>query len=336
MSAFTLERPNVFPNGTSVGAYPKSNWPTPYPPSGAPIGSATSTKTVASDKAEFTGLTEGVSYYAAGEVGGAYRYVAFTVSVAEEGEEAPQPLDSDLTAIAALSTTVFGRALLELANAAAGRTAFGLGTAATQASTAFDAAGSASTAEANAKAASQPLDSDLTAIAALTTTSYGRSLLELASAAAGRTALGLGTAAVEAASAFLSSASGAVTEEKLAEAVKNKLKGLNIEPMGFSVISTVEVVTYRGAYQNVASGETKKLIGMKYSLGSGTKAKFSIKQNGSAVTGFKELEAKSSEALEVSGKSVGVVAGDRFDLTVESIEGSPKDLIVTLYFENSR
>lgn len=36
----------------------------------------------------------------------------------------------------------------------------------------------------------QPLDSDLTAIAALTTTAYGRALLALADAAAGRTALG--------------------------------------------------------------------------------------------------------------------------------------------------
>jgi len=42
-----------------------------------------------------------------------------------------------------------------------------------------------------ALAGKQPLDSDLTAIAALTTTSFGRSLLALADAAAGRTALGL-------------------------------------------------------------------------------------------------------------------------------------------------
>lgn len=47
------------------------------------------------------------------------------------------------------------------------RTALGLGTAATQDSTAFDAAGSAAAAQAAAIAASQPLDPDLTAIAGL-------------------------------------------------------------------------------------------------------------------------------------------------------------------------
>lgn len=87
---------------------------------------------------------------------------------------ASQPVDSDLTAIAALTTTSYGRAFLALADAAAGRTALGLGTAATSASGAFQAA-----------------DSDLTALAALTTTSFGRALLELADAAAGRTALGV-------------------------------------------------------------------------------------------------------------------------------------------------
>jgi len=45
-------------------------------------------------------------------------------------------------------------------------------------------------------AAKQPLDSDLTAIAALTTTSFGRALLALADAAALRTAGGLGSLAV--------------------------------------------------------------------------------------------------------------------------------------------
>ena len=45
---------------------------------------------------------------------------------------AAQPLDSDLTAIAALSTTTFGRSLLTMADAAAARTALGLGSLATK------------------------------------------------------------------------------------------------------------------------------------------------------------------------------------------------------------
>ena len=92
-----------------------------------------------------------------------------------------QPLDSDLTAIAALSTTTYGRSLLTLASATA---------LAAEVDSFF-----LTPAEGNA--AYQPLDSDLTAIAALATTSYGRAFLALADAAAGRTALGLGTAATQ-------------------------------------------------------------------------------------------------------------------------------------------
>jgi hypothetical protein len=61
---------------------------------------------------------------------------AATMTAALAGK---QPLDSDLTAIAALSTTPFGRALLELVDAAAGRSALALGTMATQAATAYAA-----------------------------------------------------------------------------------------------------------------------------------------------------------------------------------------------------
>jgi hypothetical protein len=46
-----------------------------------------------------------------------------------------QPLDSDLTAIAALTTTTFGRSLLTQADAAASRTTIGLGSLATQSGT---------------------------------------------------------------------------------------------------------------------------------------------------------------------------------------------------------
>jgi hypothetical protein len=85
-----------------------------------------------------------------------------------------QPLDSDLTAIAALTTTPFGRSLLTLADAPSARSAIG-------AASSADLSGY------------QPLDSDLTAIAALTTTPFGRSLLALADGPAVRTAIGAGT-----------------------------------------------------------------------------------------------------------------------------------------------
>lgn len=81
---------------------------------------------------------------------------------AAAAQAASQPLDSDLTAIAALSTTTFGRALLTTVDAAGGRTTFGLGTASTHAATDFDASGAAA-------AVASSLSSYLTSATAATT-----------------------------------------------------------------------------------------------------------------------------------------------------------------------
>ena len=117
---------------------------------------------------------------------------AYNVVVADA-----QPLDSDLTAIAALTTTSFGRGLLTETSAATLKTTLALNLVTNTA----DADKPVSTAQASAiaaaQAASQPLDADLTSIAALTTTAFGRSFLPLADAAAGRTLLGLGTLATQ-------------------------------------------------------------------------------------------------------------------------------------------
>jgi len=135
--------------------------------------------------------------------------------------DAKQPLDSDLTAIAALTTTSFGRGLLELANAtalAALVDSFFLTPA--EGNAAYQPLDSDLTAIAGISPSNddviqrksgawvnrtlaqlmtdlaalgtgfQPLDSDLTAIAALTTTSYGRAFLALADATAARAAIG--------------------------------------------------------------------------------------------------------------------------------------------------
>ena len=124
---------------------------------------------------------------------------------AAAAQAASQPVDSDLTAIAALSTTAYGRAFLTLANqaatmallSAASDTASGIVELATNAETATGTDTTRAVTPANvasvlasylttsaAAAGYQPLDSDLTAIAALTTTSYGRAFLALANQAA--------------------------------------------------------------------------------------------------------------------------------------------------------
>lgn len=147
-------------------------------------------------------------------------YDSFFLTPAE-GNATYQPLDSDLTAIAALSTTAYGRALLTLANAAAAdflvkaSNLSDVSNAATALSNLggqpldtdlTDIAGltpsnddiiqrksgawtNRTMAQLIADLAAlgttfQPLDSDLTSIAALSTTSFGRAFLELSNQAA--------------------------------------------------------------------------------------------------------------------------------------------------------
>lgn len=84
--------------------------------------------------------------------------------------------------------------LADLADAVEARGNLGLGSAATADSGDFDAAGAA----AAAQAASQPHNAaNLDPIAALTSTAFGRSALELANAAAGRTLFALGDSATK-------------------------------------------------------------------------------------------------------------------------------------------
>lgn len=70
---------------------------------------------------------------------------------AAAAQAASQPLDTDLSNIAALATASFGRSLLTLVSASALRIAAGLGTAAQNATGDFDVAGAAATAQANAQ-----------------------------------------------------------------------------------------------------------------------------------------------------------------------------------------
>jgi hypothetical protein len=114
-----------------------------------------------------------------------------------------QASDSDLTAIAALTTTAYGRAFLTLADQAAlmallssaTTTAEGKVELATSAETITGTDTTRAVTSAGAAAAYQPLDSDLTSIAAVATTAYGRAFLALANQAATMALLSAATTA---------------------------------------------------------------------------------------------------------------------------------------------
>jgi hypothetical protein len=136
----------------------------------------------------------------------------------------------------------FGETLVDDADAAAARTTLGLGTAATAASTAFEASGTVAT------------------HAALTTahgiSSFGTSLVSAASATAARTTLGLGTAATAATTAF--EASGAVsTHAALTSGVH-----------GISTFGATLVAATSSASARTILGETGDL-GYHYAINSG-------------------------------------------------------------------
>lgn len=76
MATFTLARPDVFPDGTDVGAYANE---TPNR-DGSPSGAAVDTQTMTSGTLTFDGLTEGETYLAAAEISsGVWRTIGFTV-----------------------------------------------------------------------------------------------------------------------------------------------------------------------------------------------------------------------------------------------------------------
>jgi len=97
----------------------------------------------------------------------------------------------------------------------------------------------------------QLLDSDLSAIAALSTTAYGRSLLALADAAAGRTALGLGTLATASTVTSANITDGTITNIDIAAAAA--IDGTKVNYATVNTQGTVEFATDAETLTGVAA-----------------------------------------------------------------------------------
>lgn len=98
MASATLSAAStIFPVGTSVKAYKRSNWPGYQQGaiSGSPVGSEDATATVAADGSlTFTGLTAGTGYVAYASVGGADKYSRFEAPNAQGTADNPEQVSS--------------------------------------------------------------------------------------------------------------------------------------------------------------------------------------------------------------------------------------------------
>lgn len=103
MATFHLNQSQVFPAGTTVGAYLRTAWPRPSSSVG-PSGSAVATAVVADDTvgdATFSGLAYATRYYAAAQVSGSWRWVAFQTAAVNDPDVLQGEID-DLSVLVAM------------------------------------------------------------------------------------------------------------------------------------------------------------------------------------------------------------------------------------------
>lgn len=185
--------------------------------------------------------------------------------------EGKQPLDSDLTAIAALTTTTFGRSLLAVADAAAGRSTLGAA-AASHTHAQSDVTGLVAALEGK-----QPLDSDLTAIAALTTTSVGRSLLAIADAAAGRTILEAAAATHTHAQSDVTGLVAALEGKQPLDSDLTAIAALTTTSFGRAFLALTDAAAARSAISAPSSAELATEVAAREAADNATDYKASVR-----------------------------------------------------------
>jgi len=114
-------------------------------------------------------------------------------------------------------------------------------------------------------------------------------------------------------------------------AISNKSYTFNT-PYAWAIAGEVEAGTLPGITIVPAAGETVHAIRIDYKIIEGTKVVFSIHKNGSALTGFTELEA-STTATHITPTAVSIASGEELTLIISSVEGSPKGFSATIQLQ---
>lgn len=300
MATVTLHPdPQLLPIGTTVKVYERpANAPASWLPSGAALSEPTVEAGTTASTLTVTGLTVGKNYVAEATVSGQRRALNFN-----GGEAAAE--GSGVTSINGKS----GAVTLSAADVEA------IGTespAFTGVPTAPTAAGTTNTTQ-------------------LATTAFSKARATAAQEAA-ESAAGTKDAALKTEAESKDTAARKAAEEASRPAA-TAIPFITRET--FAVAAAVEAGTLPGPVEiAMAAGETQKLVKIGLRIREGTKVKGKLQRNGEDVTGATLLEATTTASLTTLGTPVTLAAKDRLAFVIESVEGSPKGLSVTLHVEH--
>lgn len=122
-----------------------------------------------------------------------------------------------------------------------------------------------------------------------------------------------------------------ITKVKLAVAVQEELAPKLMErtwaPQG-----EIKAEQWGGFFIALGTGEKKNLVKAEYKIASGTAVKVEVQKNGSEISAYKALAAKTTAAATEA--SVELTAKDFISIKTSSPEGTPTTLSVTLFIES--
>lgn len=252
-----------------------------------------------------------------------------SVLTAAEIAAAYQPLDSDLTAIAGLATTSYGRSFLTLADASAARTLIGavIGT-----NVQAYHANLTQFSNLSLVADRLPYANGTGTLSLATFTNFGRNLIDDADASAGRTTLGLGTIATQAASS-VSITGGSITGITDL-AIADGGTGQSTAPLAFAALKQDATTSATGVVELANTAEA--LAGSSTSLVPPVSAMEARVLNGTitlanAPSYFSD-GATSNRRLEATPGSPGAIAGMPATFWVKRFFVPPSNPSVTGWF----